>query len=598
MYAAIAVPVAAEREEGWGPGTRERESRDQPPVTSTGAAGAQPAHASGSSQAARAPAESRGRWSHAAPEVDLSVVPPELLERVRAGEREADVCEAMLVDSARIRGSLDVAIAEGLHALRQKDRLAQLGFHLDDYGREVLDLGKSATRNLARLGSALRERPILRDALRSGRVGLRAAETVLAVAKGEAEAAWVERAARCTVRELEEAVRRVKAGEDVDDEWFRIATHLPDGIRAVLDAALDVARRVDAGANRWDQLEAMAQEYLAEFGADAPDDDARALRNVCSRVRPGRDDPARRATLEAETDRWAMLPPANEVPAPEITFDDAASATEIDVRLRKLAAERARWEGLIGWCAHVVRRSGMTTMLGFSNFRHYVEERLMLSPRAVEQREQLEKHVRASPALRDARRKKVSYEKLRILARLPEGEIASWIPRAKALTCIALRRLVEGERERQMRGAKKLSIAMPRRIAVVVAVAVASVRKRVGRLLPLWDCLAIVAGHFLQTWKDAVRPPRTRSQKVRERDGGMCQVPGCSHAADHAHHVEFRSHGGGHELPNQVAVCEFHHQRCIHGGYLQVTGEAPHKLTWWLGGKRWNGGAPVLAVCG
>src|SRR5574338_87776 len=167
---------------------------------------------------------------HVPPEVDLTPFTAAELDRwFRGGEPEADECERFLAWASRARGGIDLGLAEGLHALRQGDRLAELGFHLDDYAREVLDLGKRAAEGLARLGTELRTRPRLREALRSGRVGLRAAETVLPVATGEAEALWVERAARRTVRELEEAVRRTGVGPDEAEEgWLRLRTRLPE----------------------------------------------------------------------------------------------------------------------------------------------------------------------------------------------------------------------------------------------------------------------------------------------------------------------------------------------------------------------------------
>jgi 5-methylcytosine-specific restriction endonuclease McrA len=44
------------------------------------------------------------------------------------------------------------------------------------------------------------------------------------------------------------------------------------------------------------------------------------------------------------------------------------------------------------------------------------------------------------------------------------------------------------------------------------------------------------------------------SRKVRDRDAGACQVPGCSHRGEHAHHVLFRSRGGGDEQENLMAL--------------------------------------------
>ncbi|HET7754419.1 MAG TPA: HNH endonuclease signature motif containing protein [Anaeromyxobacteraceae bacterium] len=533
------------------------------------------------------------REAYAAPDLGL---PTDLSRatvraRFRQGDVDVDACERTLATAARRRAALDLAIADGLLALRKGDRLASLGYHLDDYAREVLDISETTTRKLVRLAVALRERPLLREALGSGRVGLRAAETVLPIAVGDAEASWVDRASLQTVRELEDGVRRARAGEEADEEWLRVRTHLPDDERLLLDAGLELAGR-QVGPNRIEQFEALAQEYVGEFADEDDGDDARAIRDAPMQRLSGRNtgDGPRRARLEEETGRWSALPRAVTCAVPEVDFGDGATAKEVDERLRALAGMRRSWDVIVGWCAHAIRSSGILSLLGFSSFRHYVEERLQLPPRAIEQRERLERRIWDSPALLDARRQKLSYEKLRVLARLPERDIASWVPRAHALTCIELRRQIEGERERQMRAKRRLSISIPLRVAGLVASAIRIARRRLGGLERAGKCFAVMACHFLLTWCDSVDPPRTRSQKARERDGGFCQVPGCSHPADHSHHVEFRSHGGGDELSNQTGACEFHHLRCIHGGFLRVTGKAPDGLTWWLRGKRWNGG--------
>jgi hypothetical protein len=175
--------------------------------------------------------------------------------------------------------------------------------------------------------------------------------------------------------------------------------------------------------------------------------------------------------------------------------------------------------------------------------------------------------------------------------RLPERDIGPWIPRALATTCIALRRAVEDERERQMRAQRQISVPLPRRVAALLAAAMHTVREHVGRQLAAGTCLAVAAAHFIATWKDSSKASPSRSQRVRERDEGYCQVPGCSRRAAHAHHVLFRSHGGGDDAHNMVGLCAFHHLRCIHGGYLSVFGRAPDGLTWLLAGKPWTGPA-------
>jgi hypothetical protein len=243
---------------------------------------------------------------------------------------------------------------------------------------------------------------------------------------------------------------------------------------------------------------------------------------------------------------------------------------------------------VLGYCAHVIRKTRIFRHFGFTSFRHYVTERLQLPVRAVEQRADLEERLWESPALREAKRQRVSYEKLRLLATLPEAEIGPWTPRARASTCVELRRRVEGEKERQMRSTNRLGVSLPRRIAVLVAAAVQSVCALFGRPVPTGTCLAIVAAHFIETWKHFLTPRRTRAQKVRERDG-YCLTPGCSRPAGQSHHVEFRSRGGNDDLANQGSECAFHHLGCIHGGYLTVVGKAPNDLTWLRKGKPFTG---------
>ncbi len=126
-----------------------------------------------------------------------------------------------------------------------------------------------------------------------------------------------------------------------------------------------------------------------------------------------------------------------------------------------------------------------------------------------------------------------------------------------------------------MRAQRKLAVPLPLRVAAVLAAAVEAVRERTGMPLSLGTCLAAIARHFVDTWRGAVKRSRSRSWKARDRNDGYCQVPGCSHRATRAHHVLFRSHGGGDDLDNQIGVCAFHHLRCIHGGHVRVVGRRP-----------------------
>jgi hypothetical protein len=81
--------------------------------------------------------------------------------------------------------------------------------------------------------------------------------------------------------------------------------------------------------------------------------------------------------------------------------------------------------------------------------------------------------------------------------------------------------------------------------------------------------------------------PRALDARLRElaalRDRWLCQVPGCSRAAAHAHHIRYRAHGGDDSPENLVALCAAHHLHGVHVGWIRVSGRAPDHLVWELG---------------
>ncbi len=271
------------------------------------------------------------------------------------------------------------------------------------------------------------------------------------------------------------------------------------------------------------------------------------------------------------------------------SFEQMTSAREIDRALQELAVKRESWDRLLGYAAYMVRRSGLWRIAGFASFEHFCSERLSLAARTVEQRAALEKRIWQVPALRAARDGGLSYEKVRILSRLPDHAITAWLPRAQVLTCVALKAEMEDHDERQMRAARVLRARVPIRIALLLQAAFRAVRATEGRLLGDGRCLVLMARHFIATWKAHVKKARTLLQKVRERDLGRCQTPGCSRRAVHSHHVVPRSRGGSDDPENLVALCACHHLRGIHGGYMRVWGRAPDDLVWEVGGRIWWG---------
>jgi hypothetical protein len=117
-------------------------------------------------------------------------------------------------------------------------------------------------------------------------------------------------------------------------------------------------------------------------------------------------------------------------------------------------------------------------------------------------------------------------------------------------------------------------------------------RRRPGE--PVWMGLMRLLAHVRTFWMAVPK----HHDPIFERDGWRCAVPACSSRRNlHDHHVVFRSHGGGNEPDNRVAVCASHHQHGIHRGVLRASGKAGVGLDWELG-RRDASGRPLLCVSG
>jgi hypothetical protein len=193
------------------------------------------------------------------------------------------------------------------------------------------------------------------------------------------------------------------------------------------------------------------------------------------------------------------------------------------------------------------------------------------------------------------RERRISYEKARILARYADAAtLDQWIDDAARLTCVALRRELEDQEEAQMCARGNFEVVVPESMRSLLAMAFHAVRDAAKEWLSPGECLARIAEHFIEVYKPMLnRRKATQHDHVLRRDRGRCQVPGCSRAAGHSHHIKFRSHGGSDDDWNCVALCAAHHLQCIHNGWVRVRGTAPDDLYWELGVRP---GFPPLAV--
>jgi 5-methylcytosine-specific restriction endonuclease McrA len=504
-------------------------------------------------------------------------------------EEAAPLVDGLLVRVARGRGALDVAIGEGLAALADGDRALRLGFSgIGDYARERLGIAGRTAQAMARLARGLRDRPVLRQAVRGGEVSARKAAVLLPVARGEAEEGWVARARVETVRALEAAAREASgAGSAQEDAepWDRIAVPLSADERARVDEAMSLAGRIlGAGAPKWQRLEAICQEFLAAHPVEPSEDEEES--SAGGPIEAWLE--AARLGLELETRQWEFLASPAPVRAAESALDldeYAREPSRIDAELRRLAGLRDRWDDVFGHLAVLMKLTGLWRDACFADFAQYCAERLGMAERTVAQRIWLSRRLYSLPELRQALREgRLSYEQARLVASVADDStVNAWIARAERTTCIALRREIEAAGERQMCARGELDLRVPRRVHRLLCAAFRAAREAEGRWLKPGECLLRIAGHFIATWGPALKPRSTRNRRVLARNGGWCTVPGCSRPAAQAHHIVFRSRGGSDDATNRTGMCSPHHLHGVHAGYIRVRGEAPDGLVWELG---------------
>jgi hypothetical protein len=484
--------------------------------------------------------------------------------------------DASAVEMLRARGAFELAMGEDLEALFKGDRLLQLGYSRQiDYARERLGI---ATRTLylwTRLARELEPRPILRTAVRQGRVSARKALTVAPVAVGEAEESWTRAALECRQIDLERAVRKEGAEPpcdtfEVENLWLRMDASQQDR----LDRALAMARaNVGAAAPEWQCLEVLCQEWLGSYGLWQPLEEAASTLTTEPNLRASA--VARQLAALAEVDRGR----------PE---EDAFG---LDARLLRLLAAHRGFDEAFGVVAEQIVSQRVWESLGFANQEEYCRERLQVSARTLRQAAALERRLQPLPELRAAFAEgRLSFVKANLISRQATPEnVAALIEEAESTTWQQLRRAADESEQRQNRAAGVRRLWGPKDAAATLAIAIECAQAHfaavTGETIDAAEALARISDHFVEVWSDHGErrwvPPARRQARLRLE--GLCEVPGCTRAARHLHHMRFRSQGGSDEADNLVALCVPHHLRGVHAGYLSVSGCAGDRLVWAMG---------------
>ena len=544
----------------------------------------------------------------------------------------ADSAEHIEDRLSRLAGALGslrcllAAIAERLIETRAHQRLCYA--RLGDYARERLGLSARQLQELARVHRTLAGLPALERALLANELPWSKVRLVARVATEEDEEAWIARAREMPTRRLEQEVRRT-AGEDVpqdaDDPALekRVAVRCTPAVREKWGLAREVAERVAGQRLRaGEALELVAAEVFSAISidpafAEMPDESPAPIRG----------ERAESPEEEKVTEPRAHSPG---LPGPIASLAAGlgeADSFELDRRLRLAVRLEQTLDAAIAPLLRVVTSPEYEWRGDYCALPSYARAQLGMSASKARALLRLERAGDVCSELREAYRSgRLSWVKAHCLLPLLLLDIPGkwrpiWVAWAERVT---VRRLEEDvdralllraghsrawarcqfdpERaqdpippeERQMcapdvdtEATQLLAWRVPYEVAAVFTAVRETVR---SKLRP--EC-----GHFpsdgevfdamlecaLLAW--TLRDPRARRpDPVVERDGYRCAVPGCTSRRNlHDHHLRFRSAGGSDAPDNRIALCAFHHQRCLHVGLMRIRGRAPDGLVFEFG---------------
>ena len=323
-----------------------------------------------------------------------------------------------------------------------------------------------------------------------------------------------------------------------------------------------------------------------------------------------------------------------------------ADAFELDRRLRRATALERGLLCRMGPLLRAVADAKGYRSLGLRSLDDYAREWLGMAPRKARALLRVERACCRSTALREAwQAGRISWSQVQTLVAVviaPDGGAfaAAWIERAARVSVRRLADDVEDALEHcdldpaRLPALPELRVRAPEagsrddrapegvqtrarptpwrersRVVVVsspevvrlfraclatVQLALEQLPGRGGRPVSPGEALEAMCDHVIEVWSAPERrlPAwERRARRVYERDGWRCVVPGChSYRNLHAHHIRFRSLGGGDELGNLATLCAAHHQRGVHGGRIRIHGTAPHALRFEMPLGSWRSG--------
>jgi hypothetical protein len=322
-----------------------------------------------------------------------------------------------------------------------------------------------------------------------------------------------------------------------------------------------------------------------------------------------------RKACEEESNHWDFLPSYPLfVELPEsLAFPDGIASQEILSRLQRLARLRNTIALHQGTMLRNLSNHRLDRLMLFSSPGHYVKERLGMARSTAYRRISLDRTIRNFSELAEKLASgELSMLKVETLGRIfSEGTYhkAEWIAFAGASTVRELQeeaqryfRVAEAhpqDRWRYAPGFARTGFSLcanhddppqSAREGPMVTLLIPVYES----LIPLYQkalslycaqCLfngrEPAPGHFLDMMVThflevhAGKRRVAQRQRILERDGYRCKVPGCSSRRSlQIHHITYRSRGGSDDDCNLVTLCLAHHLRGVHEGHIIIEGEA------------------------
>jgi len=357
--------------------------------------------------------------------------------------------DRLLAALGRGAGALRLRLGEALELLGVRGWHHELGFSsVGAYALERCERGPRWAAESRVVARRLAKLPLLRHALISGVVGWSMVELLARRAAPETERALLEDSTTLTVRALRarfgeqrephEADRRMlTVTVDQTDAWLfectrHLVSHLVPGstqddvVHALLaEATSTLAERLPAG-----MLVALAQTQPDDAEVRAA---WRAQRAAWSEEAEARCESRVDLSTDSRTEQYRE--PTTVVSSPQM----------LDDRLRKLSAELADRDLLLGILAERFWRADGWRRLGYASSVQYARERLGLSLSSIKSRRVLALRGKHLPPLAKAvQSSRVGYEAALILSRIANRQtVEAWIDRASERTVKQLREEVQ-----------------------------------------------------------------------------------------------------------------------------------------------------------